>query len=73
MSPFDQWRLAVELAEVASQMRSRVTHAVDHLDAMREARELHEALMAASTLAYERYLATLRGDLAALREREGEP
>jgi len=70
MSPFDQWRLCVELAEVASQMRSRVTHASDHLDAMREARELHEALMAASTQAYEQYLATLRGDLAALRERE---
>lgn len=58
-----EWRLCAERAEVASQVRSRITHASDHLDAMREARELHEALQAASTQAYEAYVAAMRGGL----------
>jgi hypothetical protein len=57
-----EWQLCKERAEVASQVRSAVTQAASHLDAMREARELHEQLQAASTLAYERYTAALRGE-----------
>lgn len=59
---YREWKLCSERAEVASQVRSRVAQADSHLDAMREARELHEALQDASKLAYERYTAALRGD-----------
>lgn len=60
---YREWRLCHERAEVASQVRSAVTQAASHMDAMREARELHEQLQAASTLAYQRYTDALRGEL----------
>ena len=60
---YHEWQLCAERAKVGDDIRSRIVHANSHMDAMREARELSDSLHAASTLAYERYTAALRGEL----------